>query len=286
MQRVLVIGGSGAVGGFLLRRLGAAGQPVLALSRQQQLPRDGVQWLRAGLAPDLAVPAIDAVICAGPLDAFVDWLCAAAPPGLQQVVALSSMSAASKQASVDAAERELAARLAACEQRLAQHCEAHGVAWTVLRPTLIYGAGVDRSLSPLARQAQRYGVFPRIAAARGLRQPVHADDVAAACVAALAGAGAGQRFELGGGERLSYAQMLERVRAGLGRRTLPLPLPIYLLRRIARLSGRGAGMVQRLTQDLLADNALAEALLGYRPRLFRPGPECWTPASPERDGVQ
>lgn len=280
MQRVLVIGGSGAVGGFLLQRLGAAGQSVLALSRQPQLPRAGVQWLRAGLAPDLAVPAIDALICAGPLDAFVDWLCAAALPGLQRVIALSSMSAASKQTSVDAAERELAARLAACEQRLAQHCQVHDVAWTVLRPTLIYGAGVDRSLSPLARQAQRYGVFPRIAGARGLRQPVHADDVAAACVAALAGAGAGQLFELGGGERLSYAQMLERVRAGLGRRTLPLPLPIYLLRRIARLSGRGAGMVQRLTQDLLADNAPAEAVLGYRPRPFQPGPECWAAVSP------
>ena len=284
MPPILVIGASGAVGGFLLTRLRAAGHDVLALSRTARAPRDGVQWLRGGLDDAFVAPAVESVICVGPLDQFVTWLERAQTPSLHRVVALSSMSADSKRDSLAEAERELAQRLAASEQRLALRCAAEGVAWTVLRPTLIYGAGVDRSLSPIARWAQRTRLFPRLAQASGLRQPVHADDVAAACVAALTGAASGRVLPLGGGERLSYAEMLDRVRAGLGCATVPLPLRIYLLRFVTRITGRGGGMVQRLTRDLVADNTAALALLGWSPRAFHPGPECWQVA-PAADPV-
>lgn len=275
MLPILVIGASGAVGGFLLARLRAAGYDVLALSRSARAPRDGVHWLRGGLDDAFIAPAVESVICVGPLDQFVTWLQRAPVPALRRVVALSSMSADSKRDSLAEAERELAQRLAASEQRLALCCDAGGVTWTVLRPTLIYGAGIDRSLSPIARWAQRTRVFPVLAQASGLRQPVHADDVAAACVAALTDAACGRVLPLGGGERLSYAAMLDRVRAGVGCATIPLPLRINLLRFMARISGRGSGMVQRLTRDLVADNRAAQAALGWSPRAFHPGPECW-----------
>ena len=64
-----------------------------------------------------------------------------------------------------------------------------GIACTVFRPTLIYGAGTDRSLAPIARFARRWRVLPVPLGANGLRQPVHARDLAAACVAVLANAG-------------------------------------------------------------------------------------------------
>lgn len=286
MSAVLVIGGSGAVGGFLLARLRAAGHDILALSRVTRADSAGLRWLHGGLDAALAMPDCESILSAGPLDQFVAWLRRAPPGRLRRVVALSSMSAASKLASSDPAERELAARLGRAERELAAHCAAQGVGWTVLRPTLIYGAGLDRSLSPLARRARRWRVFPLLPAACGLRQPVHADDVAAACVAALAGTAAGQVLELGGGERLSYAQMLSRVRAGLGRATLGLPLDINLLRAVTWITGRGGGMVQRLKQDLVADNVPLQSLLGVNPRGFRPGPECWiAPAQPLGHGA-
>jgi hypothetical protein len=55
--------------------------------------------------------------------------------------------------------------------------------WTILRPTLIYGAGIDRSITPIVQRALRLRLFP-IPLAGGLRQPVHADDIARAVVAA------------------------------------------------------------------------------------------------------
>jgi nucleoside-diphosphate-sugar epimerase len=283
MSVVLVLGGSGAVGGFLLARLHAAGHDILALSRHARVDNAAVRWLRGGLDAKLAAPDCASIVSAGPLDQFADWLVQVQPQGLRRVVALSSMSAQSKAGSSDPAERDLAARLERAERRLGQRCEQLGVVWTVLRPTLIYGAGLDRSLTPLARQAQRWRLFPLLPAARGLRQPVHADDVAAACVAALGGRAEGQVLAVGGGERLSYALMLARVREGLGRRTLPVPLTINLLRAVTRFTGRGGAMVQRLNEDLVADNAPLQTLLGLHPRAFRPGPECWI-AAPRTSG--
>lgn len=290
MGCVLVIGASGAVGRFLLPRLRAADHDILALSRTERVSRDGVRWLRGGLDDAFVAPAVESVICVGPLDQFVVWLERAQTRALRRVVALSSMSADSKRDSLAGVERELAQRLAASEQRLALRCDAGSVAWTVLRPTLIYGAGVDRSLSPIARWAWRTRLFPVLAQASGLRQPVHADDVAAACVAALTDAARGRVLPLGGGERLSYAAMLDRVRAGVGCATVPLPLRINLLRFVTRITGRGGGMVQRLTRDLVADNAAAQTLLDWSPRPFHPGPECWkaapVPSPTVRDGTQ
>ncbi|MBL8300021.1 MAG: NAD-dependent epimerase/dehydratase family protein [Rhodanobacteraceae bacterium] len=272
-----VIGASGAVGRFVMPRLLAAGHAVVALSRVEQPPQDGVVWLRGGLDVSLSAPAVDALICVGPLDHCVDWLESSRSPAPRRIVALSSMSADSKLDSPDAAERVLAARLASAEQRLMAYAARHDIPATVLRPTLIYGAGVDRSLTPIVRLALRSRVFPLLPGADGLRQPVHADDVAAACVAALSDAAAGQVLPLGGGERLSFAQMLKRVRAGLDRYTIPLPLNIFLLQTASRITGRGGAMLQRLKRDLVADNRLARELLGVESRPFYPHGDCWRP---------
>jgi nucleoside-diphosphate-sugar epimerase len=155
---------------------------------------------------------------------------------------------------------------------MAASAQARGCAWTVLRPTLIYGAALDRSLTPLAHLARRWRVFPHIPAARGLRQPVHADDLAGACVAAVANPhSAGRTYALGGGERLAFATMLERVHASLPFRSLPLPLPLPLLRPFAR----GVPAFERLQRDLVADDRAAVADLDWAPRAFRPDAACW-----------
>lgn len=278
---VLCFGASGAVGRFLVPRLRAAGHRVVAVTRAAPpgAAAPGVRWMHGDLAVAVAVavPAdAMAIVSAGPLDHFVAWLERTELAGVRRVVALGSMSAASKRESADPAERELAARLVASEARLVARCEALRIAWTILRPTLIYGAAVDRNLCRIAQFAQRTALFPWIPFARGLRQPVHADDVAAACVAALAApAAAGGRFEIGGGERLTYSAMLWRMRGSLGFWTLPVLLPVSVMKLATRIRGRGTAMVQRFNADLVADNAPAEAAFGYRPRPFAPTRDCW-----------
>ncbi|MDQ6648137.1 MAG: NAD(P)-dependent oxidoreductase, partial [Pseudomonadota bacterium] len=227
---VLVIGGSSQIGHFLLPRLLASGEPVLALSRHSRPACAGIEWVRGAL-PDAMpnLPSLSAIISFGPLLSFADWLRQIPLGDAPRVIATSSMSAESKRESSVPAERDISRQLRDGEAALAAACASHGCAWTVLRPTLVYGAGMDKSLTPIARRATRMRLFP-LPSARGLRQPVHADDIALAVIAALERpASSGRIVPIGGGERLLAGEMFARVRRSLATPTLPLPLPAWLL---------------------------------------------------------
>lgn len=276
---VLVIGGSSQIGHFLLPRLSASGEPILALSRHPRPPLPGVEWLHGALPSRMPepLPVLSAIISFGPLQQLADWLNRSQLAGAPRVIATSSMSAESKRDSAVPAEREISRQLRDGEQALAAACTRHACAWTVLRPTLVYGAGLDQSLSPIARRAMRLRLFP-LPLANGLRQPVHADDIAQAVLAALeCPAAAGKILPIGGGEQLPYRQMFARVRHSLSRTTVPLPLPAWLLHLGRRVVPRLRGPLSRLEIDLVADNAELQRLLGVSPRPFRPEPSMWLP---------
>lgn len=279
MPATLVFGATGAVGQFLLPLLVARAERVVALSRKPapagQNPGQ-IQWLRGDLFGDVPTPPPTGTIYSlGPLDAFADWFARSAPTDVQRVIALSSMSAESKQESPDPTERALALRLRDAEARLLQAAQARAIACTIFRPTLIYGSGRDRSLAPLARFARRWHMLPIPRGADGLRQPVHAADLADACIAARdVAATFGQTYALGGGERLRFDALLARIAAGPPRIALTVPVPLALLRvglPFARFgSAIGAGALARLRVPLVADNMPAARDFGYAPRVFLP----------------
>ncbi|MGY1458315.1 MULTISPECIES: NAD-dependent epimerase/dehydratase family protein [unclassified Luteimonas] len=276
--RALLFGGSGQVGEAVLARLLLAGWQVDAPSRSARAPQPGLRWLRGGFdaMPALA-PDYDAILSCGPLDRFAQWQ-AAACVSAPRVVAFGSTSLAVKRGSADAGERGLAARLAASERALFETVRSRGTDAIVLRPTLVYGAGRDRTLSRIAAMARARGLFVLPRGASGLRQPVHVDDLAATAIAALdAEAAGGHGYDLPGGETLAYRDMVARVLAVLEppARLVELPAPVFaalaaVLRASGRLQGFGREAQLRLRQDLVFDSAPAAAALGHAPRPFRP----------------
>lgn len=277
---VLVSGGTSQIGRFLLPRLVAAQLPVVALSRRAQAPQPGVDW-QVGDMRALPFPQepLQAIVSFAPLDAWGDWLARQDAAPAAKIIVTSSMSVLTKQGSAQADEQALVALLQRGEHNLATQAERLGMQWTVLRPTLVYGAGVDRSLTPIVARARRTRLFP-IPMAHGLRQPVHADDIAQAVMAALrSDAAAGQTLQIGGGERLDYQQMFQRVRASMGMFTLPVYLPGAALRLLAATVPRARGPVSRLGQDLVADNSALTRSLGVTPRAFQPTPATWREAA-------
>ncbi|TCV91299.1 nucleoside-diphosphate-sugar epimerase [Luteibacter rhizovicinus] len=272
---VFVIGASSQIGHFFLPRIVATGRDVVALSRQPHLSTPSVRWLAGALPHMPDVGEVEAIVSFGPLDGLATWLADASLAGTPHVVATGSMSAETKKASAMAAERELSERLRASEVLLAESCDRRGMPWTVFRPTLIYGAGMDKSLTALAHRACATHVFPLLAG-RGLRQPVHADDIAAAVVAAVERDGARRRiFQIGGSERLTSGDMFRRVRRSLSATTLPLPVPRTVLQLAARLLPGIRGAIDRLDNDLIADNADLIDVLGVVPRPFAPSSATW-----------
>jgi nucleoside-diphosphate-sugar epimerase len=277
----IVLGATGVVGHFLLPRLSAAGWRVHAISRRPVLSAapPGVRWHAYDVGQGLAGVDTDGasvVFHAAPLSLLPPLVPELAARGVTRAVAFGSTSRFTKQDAPSAASRATARWLAEAEDALAAACTRQGIAWTVFRPTLIYGAGVDRNVSSVARLARRWGVFPLAGDARGLRQPVYGDDLALACLQALDEPGTfGRAYNLVGGATLSYREMVERVFHALGRRPrlprVPLPLlraALSLASRLPRLRRLGPDMADRMNADQCFDSAEAARDFGYAPRPF------------------
>ena len=249
----------------------------MMLSRRP--PSDDICWVDGDLAdPNLAdeLPPVGTVFSLSPIWLLPQALPALKARGLRRLVAFSSTSRFTKTDSPEASERAVAKALADAEARVEAFCAANGVAWTILRPTLIYVEGRDGNVSRLAGLIRRFKVLPLSGAGEGLRQPVHAEDLAAgALAAARAPAARDQAYDLTGGETVTYRVMAQRVFEGLGRRPAILTLPPWLFRLLLTLAkpfypGATAAMGDRMAQNLTFDDGAARRDFGWAPRDFHP----------------
>ena len=274
-EPILVLGATSLVGRFAVPKLVAAGRAVVGVSRAERAPEPGVRWVRGDVRdPALALPEAAEALSLSPIWLLPQALPALAAAGVRRLIAFSSTSRFTKAASPEPEERRVAERLAQGEAETAAFCDRAGMAWTVFRPTMIYAEGRDQNVSRLAGLVRRIGILPLSGAGEGRRQPVHAEDLAEACLLALPRAQThGRAYDLPGGETLTYRAMAERVFEGLGRRPRVLPLPPALWRlafRVAAPRGATAAMGERMAEDLVFDGGPAATDFAWSPRPFRP----------------
>lgn len=254
--------------------LRGAGWQVVAFSRRAAESGLGVEWRRLPCME--GVEEIPDWICLAPIWVLPDYFALFEAMGARRIVVLSSTSRFTKVGSGDTAENVIAAKLIDGEARVRAWAEGRGIEWVILRPTLIYGRGRDKNITEMARFIRRFGFFPVLGKATGLRQPIHAADVAGACVAALTAPEAANRaYNISGGETLVYRDMVARVFAALGRRTRLLTVPLWafrlalaVLRRLARYRHWSPAMAERMNRDLVFDHSEAARDLGFKPRVF------------------
>lgn len=260
-----ILGATGFVGRAVEARLDVAGRRSVAVSRHAAAS--------GALDPrDAPIPHWIAVC---PIWALPEHFARLEAAGATRLVALSSTSRFTKVESADAGERDTARKLAAAEHAVLEWADRRGVAATILRPTLVYDGVHDRNIATIAAFIRRWGFFPVVGAAGGLRQPVHVDDVAAACGAALTAAAPEPTYDLSGGETLPYRSMVERVFRSLGRAPRIISLPRWVARAgVAALRAFPAyrhvttAMFDRMDEDLAFDHAAAHRDLGFSPRAF------------------
>ncbi len=285
-QPIALLGGSGPAGECLLPLLTQAGRQVVAFSRQaRQNVVPGVEWQLLSTSRPKHLPhrqnKVKDWICAAPVWALPDYFRLLEEYGAQRVVALSSTSRFTKCDSYDSAERIIAQRLIAGETQLQEWAEKNDVEWVILRPTLIYGRGRDKNIAEIARFVHRFGFFPLLGKADGLRQPIHVEDVATACFTALTTPkAANHAYNLSGGETLPYREMVRRIFAALHQkpRMVPIPLTVFksalaCLRLFPGYRSWSVGMAVRMNQDMVFDHSDAAHDLGFSPRPFRLTPK-------------
>jgi nucleoside-diphosphate-sugar epimerase len=273
----IVIGATGIVGGYIVEQLVRAGQRPLGLSRA---PRNApnLDWIQGDLADPVALvlPAFETLYCTVEIGLLADALPHLATPALKRVVAFTSTSIVTKIESEIPAERELLQRLAEGERRLMAVCEKLGVGWTILRPTVIYAEGRDGNVSRLARLIRRFGFLPLMGRGEGLRQPVHAEDLAIGAIAAAAADAAINRtYAVPGGETISYREMAGRIFDALGKRRRIISAPPVIWQAAFAIAKpmfphANVAMGNRMSKDMVFDASPAIADFGWEPRSFRP----------------
>lgn len=275
-----VLGANSLVGACVIPQLSEHSRYAVAFSRSppegKTLP--GVTWQRlvTSLPTHLKVLPIKEWLCVAPIWVLSQYFEMIKASGACRVVALSSTSLFVKKDSTDRSEQEMARRLEEGEQTLRAWAEAHGIEWVILRPTLIYGNGRDKNVTEIIRFVRRWGFFPLLGEAKGLRQPVHAEDVAAACVAALTlPTVMNQTYTISGGATLSYQEMVRLVFAAVGKVPHLVKVPrwmfqvaVAVVRVVPRYRYWTVEMADRMNRDLVFDHVDAARDLGFSPRSF------------------
>ena len=286
---VLLTGATSQLGVFLIPRLVREKYRVLAISRKVSHAVDSGAnplWVRPEVltatdstgSSNIPLNSIEFMVSCGPLELAIPVISRCKQ--VRRIVVFSTSSVYSKIASAHQAEREQVADILKYENILKVLCEKADIDLVILRPTMIYGCGLDQNISRLARWIRRFGWLPVAGAASGLRQPVHADDLAQLAVNAL---GVKGRLTLDspacGGSTLRYREMVERVfdSQSRPRRVMALPprLLSWILRMVAftRLTGKtNSEMVTRQNVDLVFDDQAIKEVLNYHPRPFKPTP--------------
>jgi uncharacterized protein YbjT (DUF2867 family) len=278
--RLLVTGGSGFLGEYVLAEAAARGYPSAALARTERAASRVSSLGATPLAGDLN----DRRSLAGAFGrGQYDVLLNLASLGFGHAPAIVAATEAARipravfvsttavTTSLPAPSRQV--RLAA-EERIRQSA----LDWTILRPTMIYGAREDRNLSRLLQLLRRVRVMP-VPGGHRLQQPVHVADVAAAVLAAAERpAAAGVTCDVAGPEPLTFSELLATAGRAVASRArfVPVPLaPVIAAARGYELVSRNPQIrveqVRRLAEDkaFAIDAAIRE--LGYAPRSFAAG---------------
>lgn len=275
---IAVAGATGFTGRRVVRRLVDAGHPVRSLVRSTSdtsvLPQ-GVERV----VGDLADPAT--------LDAWLE--------GIGTVVYTASMGfghipgviAALRRASVSRAvfvsTTAIFTRLPAPSKRVRVAAEEavteSGLDWTIVRPTMIYGAPGDRNMERLLAAIRRWPILPVPGRGERLIQPVHVEDLADGIVATLDAPAAIRRsYDLSGREPLTFARTIEVAAAAMGRsvRLARIPLApvcgvLGFVERLGITPPVKREQVLRLAEDKAFSHAQAATDLEYAPRSYEDG---------------
>lgn len=276
--RVGLLGATSLVGRCLIPLLLESDIRVSAFSRNPPEPTiDGVAWQNLSAPSAFGQNSIEHWLCVAPIWVLPDYFSLLEASGVRRVVVLSSTSLFTKEGSSDLEEQNVARRLRDAEASVRAWAKASGVEWVILRPTLIYGCGEDKNITEIARFIRRFGFFPLLGRANGLRQPVHAKDVAGACLAALqANRVMNSAYNISGGEILPYRDMVGRIFVAMGRPSRLVSVPLWafrvavkLLRFLPRYRHWSVAMAERMNRDLVFDHSDAKNDFGFSPRLFQ-----------------
>ena len=150
------------------------------------------------------------------------------------------------------------------EQALHRVAKETGLELVIVRPPLVYGAGVKGNFAQLLSVLAR-GIPLPLASIKNQRDLIYVGNLVDALITcATHSNAAGQTYLVSDGERVSTPNLIRNLAKALGKSNLVFPFPISVMRFCAGLLGKSAA-VDRLTQSLRVDSSKISKELGWQP---------------------
>jgi UDP-glucose 4-epimerase len=133
----------------------------------------------------------------------------------------------------------------------------------IIRPSLVYGAGVKGNFLNLLKLAKS-GVPLPFGSIHNTRSMVYLDNLVDLIITCIDHQNApGKVFLASDGDDVSLSRLIRLIRGAMGRPALLLPVPVILFKLIGKLTGKAA-VINRLVGDLQVDSSDARLCLDWQ----------------------
>ena len=149
------------------------------------------------------------------------------------------------------------------EQALIKLCQDSPITWTILRPTLVYGAGNPGNMERLMNLIKTGFPLP-LGAIKNRKSFLYVGNLVDAIITCLDHPNAkNQTFIVSDGEDLSTTELINRLGKALNKSPLLLPVPPNLLRLATKILGK-ADIGDRLLGSLQVDSSKIRQTLDWK----------------------
>ena len=289
MSVYAVTGGTGFVGGHLLSLAIETGHSVRALTRSEQRPRDGIDWIPGTLGNRESLSALaqgaDAIVhiagairapdragfAAPNIEGTQNIIDAARKAGVSRFIHISSLTAREPDVSDYGWSK-------AESEKIVQES---GLDWTIIRPPAVYGPGDRETLELFAMAARGFVILPP----SGRTSLIHVADLCQLilqCTQAEAAIGALYEPDDGTPEGLSHVAFGKALGRAVERSVKTISMPAPVIRAGAWLDQMFRRNDAKLTSDraryFCHDDWVVESAL-------RPPETVWTPSISYETGL-
>lgn len=275
VKEIIIFGPYGQVGIAVIRLALSYGIKVIAVTHKKTVSFSNPMFSAVNIEQldDVFAKGNKKVVFTGPINKIHEYK--KYFNKTSHLICFSSTSKFTKSNSSSDFYKNIVSSLAAGEEEVIKLSESNKFRFNILRPTLIYGFGIDSNVTAISKFIAKYKIFPVYKNGSGLRQPVHLEDLANSVISLFHGEkkSHNKAYNLSGGETLTYYQMVRKIFLAQNQtpfvfKTRFLPLFMEIANKFSSNQLINKEVALNMEKDFVFSHIEAQKDFNYSPRKF------------------